>query len=83
MSEPEALARELRSEGFYPMSGRLEIVTDSSIPTATSPGAERLVTESVYLSFDPDMPVSELERLGRIVTAAARKAENAREVTGP
>jgi perosamine synthetase len=74
MCEPEALARELRSEGFYPMSGRLEVVTDNSAPDTASPGAERLVAESVYLSFDPQMPVLELERLGRIVTAAARKA---------
>ena len=74
MREPEALARELRSEGFYPMSGRLEVVADNSAPNTASPGAERLVAESVYLSFDPQMPVLELERLGRIVTAAARKA---------
>lgn len=72
--DPEALARELRSEGFYPMSGRLEVVADDSARDTASPGAERLVAESVYLSFDPQMPVLELERLGRIVTAAARKA---------
>jgi len=78
ISEPEALARELRGEGFYPMSGRLAVVADNGAPGTTSPGAERLVAESVYLSFDPEMPHSELERLGRIVTAAARKARQGR-----
>jgi dTDP-4-amino-4,6-dideoxygalactose transaminase len=73
MREPEVLARILLGEGFYPMSGRLEVVADNNAPDTISPGAERLVAESVYLSFDPQMPACELERLARIVTAAASK----------
>ena len=72
-SEPEELARELRNEGFYPMSGRLAVVTDGSAPDTTSPGAQRLVTGSVYIPFDPQMPALELKRLGGIVTAVAKK----------
>ncbi len=71
-SEPEGLARELRSEGFYPMSGRLAVVRDSRAPDTASPGAQRLVTGSVYLPFDPQMPGQELKRLGGIVTAVAQ-----------
>ena len=73
-SDPEALARELRGEGFYPMSGRLEVVADGADTDGAPLGAKRLVTESVYLPFDPQMPAHELRRLGRIVTAAARTA---------
>lgn len=73
-SDRDALARELRSEGFYPMSGRLDVVTDGADADAAPLGAKRLVTESVYLPFDPQMPAHELRRLGRIVTAVAKTA---------
>ena len=72
--DPEALARELRSEGFYPMSGRLEVVTDGEDVDGAPLGAKRLVTESVYLAFDPQMPAHELRRQGEIVTAAVKTA---------
>jgi dTDP-4-amino-4,6-dideoxygalactose transaminase len=72
--DPEALARELRGKGFYPMSGRLDVVTDGEDVDSAPLGAKRLVTESVYLAFDPQMPAHELQRQGEIVTAAAKSA---------
>ena len=73
-SDSDALVRELRSEGFYPMSGRLDVVTDGEDADSAPLGATRLVSESVYLAFDPEMPAHELQRQGEIVTAAASMA---------
>ncbi|MDE0450612.1 MAG: DegT/DnrJ/EryC1/StrS family aminotransferase [Gammaproteobacteria bacterium] len=60
---PDALSAALRERGFDAMSGRLAVVSDGNTPT---PGAERLA-DALYISFDPDMPGEELERLGRLV----------------
>ena len=56
------------------MSGRLDVVTDREDADSAPLGATRLVSESVYLAFDPEMPAHELQRQGEIVTAAASMA---------
>ena len=65
----EAVKSHLRSQGFDAMSERLSVVSDGDSPV---PGAERLA-DAVYLPFDPDMPGSELERLGALVTRLAAR----------
>ena len=61
--DPEACKRMLRAAGFDAMSGRLCAVSGEG---GDVPGAERLAA-AVYLSFDPDMPATELARLGETV----------------
>ena len=65
----EAVKSQLRRQGFDAMSERLSVVTDGC---SVAPGAERLA-EAVYLPFDPEMPGSELERLGELMTSLASR----------
>ena len=63
----EAVKSQLRRQGFDAMSERLGVVSDGR---STAPGAERLA-DALYLPFDPEMPGSELERLGKLMTSLA------------
>ena len=65
----EAVKSHLRRQGFDAMSERLSVVSDGS---SAAPGAERLA-DAVYLPFDPEMPGSELERLGALMTRLAAR----------
>ena len=63
----EAVKSQLRRQGFDAMSERLGVVSDGR---STAPGAEQLA-DALYLPFDPEMPGSELERLGELMTSLA------------
>ena len=65
----EAVKSHLRRKGFDAMSERLSVVSDDRFAV---PGAERLAG-AVYLPFDPEMPGSELERLGVLMTRLASR----------
>lgn len=65
----EAVKSQLRRQGFDAMSERLSVVSDGRFP---APGAERLAG-ALYLPFDPEMPGSELERLGELMTSLASR----------
>ena len=65
----EAVKSHLRRQGFDAMSERLSVVSDDRFAV---PGAERLA-DAVYLPFDPEMPGSELERLGVLMTRLASR----------
>ena len=68
-SDREAVKSQLRRHGFDAMSERLSVVSEGC---SAAPGAERLA-DAVYLPFDPEMPGSELERLGELVTSLASR----------
>ena len=65
----EAVKSQLRRQGFDAMSERLGVVSDGC---SMAPGAERLA-DALYLPFDPEMPGSELERLGELMTSLASR----------